>query len=620
MLTTRGWWFFLVVLTSLGIAVAARIPGLSLVCLTLLLWFLGAWLAFLVRLRLLRLRLERRLEDHRGPVDNLWAKQSCRVHVKLLSDGGVSLPWVRVFDRVPVQAALEADKNYASGTVGPGQPLAFSYSLTCPASGRIRFEGLALQAADLQGFFIHALFVHAPAEYRVLPALADARGHVPAVKRFNLIPLFGVHRHPRPGSGSELFNLRDYLPGDPPKTIAWKASARRDRLITKEFEGEVPIRCTLFLDASQAVRLGPLGRNALARLVEIVAALAQANAGIRDLTGLCVFDEDRVLRWIRPARGSGHVVKLLNVLAEVADLPPHTAAVALEQLLPVAYGLALEVYPSFLERDVNAFPWWLPFWSPHPAYTIPRPPARTGSWWRRLTGFLAGRRRSLWLWLRQTVIARASPRGRRRYLWRKRLAALLSVRYHLDPGGLAMLLEDDILCTDYLQRFLAEHRVPYPAPLYDPQGHYLFASTGKLEVLAKALLQAIARGHDNELFVLLVDLLEAGPHVHAVLRAVKVALARHHQVLVVCPWPPGIPLPSDRIPAEGPTAGAKRERATDAEILLRGTTLRLHEAFVHLKTAFARLGVQVLCAPEEQAVALILERLHHLRQLERGLR
>ena len=40
------------------------------------------------------------------------------------------------------------------------------------------------------------------------------------------------------------------MPGDPPRTIAWKVSARRDRLITKEFESEVPVRCTLFLDTS----------------------------------------------------------------------------------------------------------------------------------------------------------------------------------------------------------------------------------------------------------------------------------------------------------------------------------------------------------------------------------
>src|SRR5208283_1587492 len=143
--------------------------------------------------------------------------------------------------------------------------------------------------ADLQGFFYHRTFVRAVRTCRVLPVLADTQGHYPTLKRNNLLPSPGLHRHLRPGSGSELLDLRDYLPGDPPKTIAWKVSARRDRLITKEFESEVPVRCTLFLDTSQSVRLGLAGQNALARQVEIAAAVAQAAGAARDLTGACLF-------------------------------------------------------------------------------------------------------------------------------------------------------------------------------------------------------------------------------------------------------------------------------------------------------------------------------------------
>ncbi|MET0327909.1 MAG: DUF58 domain-containing protein [Luteimonas sp.] len=37
-------------------------------------------------------------------------------------------------------------------------------------------------------------------------------------------------------SGEDLHHLRDWRPGDAPRTIAWKASARRDALIVREFE------------------------------------------------------------------------------------------------------------------------------------------------------------------------------------------------------------------------------------------------------------------------------------------------------------------------------------------------------------------------------------------------
>src|SRR5262249_54097381 len=121
-----------------------------------------------------------------------------------------------------------------------------------------------------------------------------------------------------------------------------------------------------------------------------------------------------------------------------------------------------------------------------------------------------------------------STRRRRLARWRKRLSALLAQHYALGAGALGILMEDNRLFRVYVQRFLAEHHVPYQLPLYDRDGRYLFAAPGKIDVLAKALTLAVGKGRDNELFVLLVDLLELADRLDPLLRAVKVALARHH--------------------------------------------------------------------------------------------
>ena len=113
--------------------------------------------------------------------------------------------------------------------------------------------------ADLQGFFYAAVFVRKVQVYRVLPPWRTPRPPAGRPSGTTCCRSSASHRHRRPGSGSELLDLRDYMPGDPPKIIAWKASARRDRLMTKEFESEVPVRCTLFVDASNSVRVGPAG-------------------------------------------------------------------------------------------------------------------------------------------------------------------------------------------------------------------------------------------------------------------------------------------------------------------------------------------------------------------------
>jgi hypothetical protein len=560
--------------------------------------------------------VQRSLRTPRGAVQSLWAEQRAEVCVELSALPGVALPYVIASDRLPALARLHDGAAQVDGELRAETPLLLSYHIDCPAPGRLRFEGVRLQLADLHGFFSAALFVRDPREYRVLPPLAVEAGHPSFIKQHNALPLLGSHRHARPGGGSELLDLRDYQSGDPPKLIAWKASARRDRLMTKEFESEVPIRCTLFLDASSAVRVGPSGATALTRLVEIAAAVAQAATVERDLTGLCLFDENGVQRLLRPGRGSKHWLRLLDVLTEAACLMPGCPQADLHELLAYGYGLAQDLYPDLLESDVNAFPWWLPLWSPQPYYTLPLPPLRARTWWSRPWVCLWRRLRRSPLAVQNRRGSRLSPRQHRRYRWRKQLAAILSVRYGLDPGGLALLLEDDEACSHYLQRFLGEHQVAYPYPLYDDMGRYLFGAPGKVAVLARALLNAVSRGKDNELFVLCADLLEVGKELTSLERAVCVARARHHQVVLICPWPAAVPLPDSGQPGLPQPSGT----AALPALLHAASTVRLHQNFAHLRQTFARLGVRVLGAADRDAVGLILQRLQQLRGRGRGVR
>jgi uncharacterized protein (DUF58 family) len=650
MLTARGFWFFVLILLILGAGIVLSHTTLGVLGLTLLLWFLWEWLVFSLRVHGLvrHLRVARQIRDEKGPVASVWAGHMFEVRLQVWLESGMALPYLRVSDRVPFGVDRLQGDTERDGSVSRDQVLELGYRMLCPRPGRLRFEGVAVQLADLQSFFYYATFLSGPTVYRVMPPMADSRGHVATSKRHNLLPLLGIHRNPRPGSGSELLDLRDYLPGDPPKTIAWKPSARRDRLMTKVFESEVPVRCTLFVDTSTSVRVGPPGRNALSRLVEISACVAQASAGARDLTGLCLFDENKTTSYSPPARGARHLVQLINLLADAAAKAPSPGDARLRPLLRLGYGLAQELYPRLLEPDINESPWWLPWLWPQPFYTVRRPTApdrfERGLFWTWLCLWVAAYG-FLMLFLRGPLIVQLIfgtglalamgagflltlpvlrayvlflPSRLRIFHRRKRLAALLSVRYGLAPGGLALLLEDDDLFVTYLQRFLADHQVPYPLPMYDRKGRYLYAAPGKVSVLGAALLRAVGKGHDNELFVLLADLLELEEQLGPLLRAVKVARARHHRVLVVCPWPLGVPPPR----AEGQEDRRRRRPSPIPivrlkETLVQTTTSRFHHAYHRLRRTFARLGVQVLCAQGGDPARLILQRLDQLRLLER---
>src|SRR5262245_5929885 len=97
MLTSLGWWLLTSVFVRLVIALfgipqgllprafAANTPLLSMVGISLLAWFLGSWLAFVIRVRLAldRLHFERRLFDEHGELETLWARCPAMVSVTL---------------------------------------------------------------------------------------------------------------------------------------------------------------------------------------------------------------------------------------------------------------------------------------------------------------------------------------------------------------------------------------------------------------------------------------------------------------------------------------------------------------------------------------------------------
>src|SRR5262245_45867704 len=169
-----------------------------------------------------------------------------------------------------------------------------------------------------------------------------------------------MHRHRRPGSGGELLDLRDYRPGDPPRKVAWKLSAKRDRLVTKEFEAETPVRSTIFLDASAAMRIGAAGQSPFDRLVLMAAALARRIVETRDPIGLTILDASSN-SILKPAPGKRQLIRFYMKLSATASEPPKPATCPSTPLVDAALRFCEDVYPERVDPSVNrrgGAPYW----------------------------------------------------------------------------------------------------------------------------------------------------------------------------------------------------------------------------------------------------------------------
>jgi len=679
-------WFLIVVSFVLSIG-AFLIPYYSvvpaIVSLTLLLWFFVEWTLFHLRSNaaVARLKVTRHVLQGGREVPMVWAGLAFEVRVTIENPSLVDIPFAVIEDRPAVATEKVAGSTKRFAVLPPGESIELVYTLKAPSPGVLRFEGVKVRVADLNGFFYQRVFIRDAVEFLVLPPLVDDEGKQRATKRFNTLPPPGIHRLRRPGSGSELLDLRDYRAGDPPKMIAWKASARRDRLITKEFENDVPVRAMLFLDTSQGVRLGPPGNTLLTRMAGVAAAVAQASAGNRDLVGLTTFDESGS-KAISPARTKLHMINVMRRVAEVSALQPGVAGVPMDQLTRRAYPLAQDLYPELMTKRVNSMPLsrlWIPLldrkWGFLALLIIAanlalvyyvrdwrieslRGAGRVldgwaNSRWSFFSRFLALSIVAFWKMFWPAILTlifwffhgiRGWFGDRKGELTRrKQLAALFSLQDGTGPDGIERYIFDDAAFAARVAQFLQLHLLRCPVPLYDDAGRYRFRCPEKAPVLAEAMIRAVGRARDNELYVVLADLSELGADLAPIIKACQVARARHHQILVIVPWPADVPSPDDpegttvassatedeelgRRPwgsskAKGKFAKDMKQRAADAKgkslvkFVRQRLTKQYHESFKALRRDLGRVGATVMRINDGDPVRLVLDRLDRLRGL-----
>ncbi len=114
--------------------------------------------------------------------------------------------------------------------------------------GPVGVRGLTLERGDPLGFFTRRSRGVETELGLVLPrftALA-ARPHVRELEASVAAP--------RAGSGTEMFGVREYRPGDPLRRIHWRSSARHGELIVREFEPPGVQTLGIFCDPSPPTR------------------------------------------------------------------------------------------------------------------------------------------------------------------------------------------------------------------------------------------------------------------------------------------------------------------------------------------------------------------------------
>ena len=164
-------------------------------------------------------------------------------------------------------------------------------------------------------------------EITVLPSLKAVRRLRGRLDRL-FLPGLGNRAPPTLGKGRDFARRREYGQGDDLRDVAWKASARHSKLITREYRLDRSQDILICLDRGHrmAARVAQITR--LDHAVNAAVLLASLCNRMEDRVGVLSFADD-VEQGLGQGRGSSHLRKLTGFAAGVSPEYRHTDYLAL---------------------------------------------------------------------------------------------------------------------------------------------------------------------------------------------------------------------------------------------------------------------------------------------------
>jgi uncharacterized protein (DUF58 family) len=293
------------------------------------------------------------LEGARELPAHAFAGREAAVQLTLHNPGAATVV-CDLIDETPSDLAVE-EPVVRGIRAAPAATACVSYAVRPRRRGDRRFGPAVLLVRSPLGLLRRRASFGDGAVLRVYPDAAHFL-RPEALDPRRVLEVIGVKPAPRRGDGMDFESLRDYLPGDDPRRVDWRATARRGRLVVRQLQHERNHTVVIAVDASRLMAGEADGRTKLDHAVDAALALAYAALTAGDRVGLVIFDRD-VLGTLAPRATRRQFGALLELLRPVeprlveADYEALLRALALHQ----RQRALLVVLTDFVEASAERF-------------------------------------------------------------------------------------------------------------------------------------------------------------------------------------------------------------------------------------------------------------------------
>ncbi len=223
--------------------------------------------------------------------------------------GAMGLEIRELLDETQDARALGAGSAGGVLNLSPGSATSAVVRVLPERRGVHRLRAFAVSTTFPFGLFRKTLIFEQPDAWMVLPRRIPLRDMPWQRSGRDGATLSAIAS--RKGQSTEFYALRDYVPGDPTRQIAWKPSARTGSLVVRELAASAPPKLWLRIDQPDF--------GTPEHLIERAAALVSALAQDASKAGFSVGLRGRGVGTMRPVTGPKQVRAIQSQMAALGE-------------------------------------------------------------------------------------------------------------------------------------------------------------------------------------------------------------------------------------------------------------------------------------------------------------
>jgi uncharacterized protein (DUF58 family) len=205
-----------------------------------------------------------------------------------------------LFDRLP-RTIESAEPRGTMYTVSAATETVIPFTFIARERGSWALGPVVLRIRGTLGLVQRSLRFDPPDTVFATPSLAGVRNLRLLAVQHRLRDA-GIRSIRRRGEGSSFASLREYSVGDDPRHVDWKATARRQKLMTREYTAEQGQTMMIAVDAGRLMTQLASGVPRFEYALSAATLLASVALQAGDQVGLILFDNE-LRAFVPPARG-----------------------------------------------------------------------------------------------------------------------------------------------------------------------------------------------------------------------------------------------------------------------------------------------------------------------------